>query len=323
MSKKNILIIMTGGTISMERHNNLSKDIINFSSQHLLNIDSNLLKSINIESHVYSMKPSPYMTPNDMLSLAQLIESKQLKNHYDGFVITHGTDTLEETAFVVDLYLNQFSVPVVFTGSMRNYSDVGYDGLSNLVSSLLVACDDRAKHYGVLVLLNDVINTAFEVTKTHSVLLDTFKSLEFGPIGLVDDANVIFHRESKIHFSLPKIQSFTHLVHIVKAITGDDGLLLKSLLSHTQGVILEGFGRGNVPDTLIPAVELLLKHQIPVVLSTRTPMGRVYATYPYLGGGGDLKERGVLFSPYINSQKTRLLLMYALASNVELSTLFQ
>lgn len=323
MSKKNILIIMTGGTISMERHSDLSKDIINFSSQHLLNIDSKLLNRIDIDSHVFSMKPSPYITPDDMLRLAQLIELKQRENNYDGFVITHGTDTLEETAFVVDLYLNQFSVPVVFTGSMRNYSDVGYDGLANLVSSLLVACEERSKKYGVLVVLNDVINTAFEVTKTHSVLLDTFKSLEFGPIGLVDDDNVIFHRESKVHFNMPKIKAFSHRVHIVKTMTGDDGLLVKSLLDKTDGVILEGFGRGNVPDTLIPSLEFLLNQNLPIVLTTRTPMGRVYATYPYLGGGGDLKARGVLFSPYLNSQKTRLLLMYALAANVDLKTLFQ
>ena len=160
---------------------------------HLIDNIQGELSQIEILTHEYSLKPSPSMTPNDMLNLAKLTQKFLDDPEIDGVVITHGTDTLEETSYFLDLYLLH-KKPVVFTGSMRSYSDLGFDGLSNLLSSILVAAHPDSIGKGVLVCLNDEINTAREVTKSHTLSLDTFKSLEFGPIGIVEHDNVIYTR---------------------------------------------------------------------------------------------------------------------------------
>ena len=319
MSKK-VLLILTGGTISMDHHKDLSNDVIEFQKQHLVNLRHSVLNDIQIDTHVFLMKPSPHMTPNDMLDLSKFIQSKIYENDYDGFVITHGTDTLEETAFFLDLYFNQIETPIIFTGSMRNYSDIAYDGLNNIVSSILVATHPNSKNKGVLVVLNDTIHHPYEVTKSHTVSLDTFQSLEFGPIGVVDDLEIVYYRSFQKQFQLSQPTSLHHNVAIYKTYTGDTGQLLRHFKDF-DGVIIEGFGRGNVPPAIVEHIEYLIKNNVSVMITSRVPKGRPFPTYPYLGGAKQLTEIGCVLSPHLNSQKARLLLMIAIATNTPIKNL--
>ncbi len=312
MKKKTIIVIFTGGTISMERNELTNKNQIINNQKELVENISNEIKHVTLKTHLFSLKPSPSMTPSDMLELAKLTNSMLKDPENDGVVITHGTDTLEETAYFLDLYLSS-SKPVVFTGSMRSYSELGFDGLSNLVSSILVAAHDDSRDKGVLVCLNDEINTASEVTKSHTLSLDTFKSLEFGPIGIVEQENVIYTRKAPDFRKIINPENVVQEVEIVQAAAGTSSYILNFLIDNgTKGIVLEALGRGNVPPMMVPGIKRAIEQNIPVILTSRCPKGRVLDNYGYEGGGHHLRTLGVIFTDNLNAQKARIRLMLAL-----------
>jgi L-asparaginase len=312
MRKKTILIVFTGGTISMEKNSVTSKSTIRDNQKELIDNISSELKNIDLLSYQFSLKPSPSVTPDDMFKLSKLTQSYLDDEKVDGVVITHGTDTLEETAYFLDLYLDT-KKPVVMTGSMRNFSELGFDGLSNLVSSILVAASDNSKQKGVLVVMNDEINSASEVTKSHTLALDTFKSLEFGPIGIIEQENVIYYRNTHQRSLLLQPKEINTQVEIVKAYTGSSSLILNLLIEHgVNGIIIEGLGRGNVPPQMVHGITKAIEKNIPVVLTSRCPKGRVLDSYGYEGGGAHLSQLGVIFTQNLNSQKARIQLMLSL-----------
>ncbi len=312
---KKILIVFTGGTISMTSFGESSKSDILDNHDELIKIIAPKFPNAQFEGYVYSMVPSPSLTPNDMLKIGALIDSKLKNENFEGVVITHGTDTLEETAYFLDLYLNT-KKPVVLTGSLRNFDELGYDGHSNLLSALLVCLSDNSKGRGVLVCLNDEINSAIEVTKTHTFALDTFKSLEFGPIGLVDENNVIYYRESTFKKDHLKPKTLNKRVEILKLSSGSNPKIIDYYLENVDGLILEGFGRGNISDTFIPGIKKLIEKGITVIITSRCPMGRIRDTYSYVGGGHYLKRLGVLGGGSLPPHKARLKLMLILSSGL-------
>ncbi len=312
MNNKRILIVFTGGTIAMINDLDIMKSVMSSGNTSIMNVIGDTFKAFEIEYVEHSYLPSPYITPLDMFNLAKLIDAKTKHTKYDGIVITHGTDTIEEAAFFFDLYF-KLDIPIVFTGAMRNLSELGYDGLSNVVSSILVAASDDSKNRGVLLVMNDEINSALEVMKSHTVALDTFKSLEFGPLGIVDSSHVIYHRMNTNTKHNITISKLTKKVEIIKVAAGSDSSLINLLVDQKiDGIVLEALGRGNVPPMMVPGIERALENDIPVVLTSRCPKGRVFDTYAYHGGGHHLKKLGVLFSGNLPSPKARILLMMAL-----------
>ena len=321
MKNKTILVIFTGGTISMEKNALTTKATIKDNIRELIDNISAELTNIDLVSHLFSLKPSPSITPNDMFELAKLTQSKLDDPSIDGVVITHGTDTLEESAYFLDLYL-ETKKPVVFTGSMRNFSELGFDGLSNLVSSILVAASEKSRHMGVLVVLNDEINSAAEVTKSHTLALDTFKSLEFGPIGIVEQENVLYYRQTHHKSYVMKPNAIEPNVEIIKVYTGSSSLLLNLLIEHgVKGIIIEALGRGNVPPQMIPGIKKAIDQKIPVLITSRCPKGRVLDSYGYEGGGDHLRSIGAIFTQNLNSQKARIQLMLALGLSNDVETI--
>ncbi len=318
MKNKTVLIIFTGGTISMQRQDATNKADMTDNQSELLSSLATQISGVNLRSYHFSLKPSPSVTPQDMFDLAKITDQYISNSEIDGIVITHGTDTLEESAYFLDLFL-ETKKPVVFTGSMRSFSELGYDGLSNLVSSIRVALSEDSIGKGVLVVLNDEINAASEVTKTHTLALDTFKSMEFGPLGIVDEENVLYYHDAHHKQISIKPNSFDKSVEIVKAYSGSSSLLLNLLIDHgVQGIVIEALGRGNVPPSMTEGIELAISKNIPIVLTSRCPMGRVLDTYGYVGGGHHLQNLGVIFAENLNSQKARIKLMFALNSSSDL-----
>lgn len=318
---KKILIVFTGGTISMTNDDQTSKSVISNNESDLMSKISKRFHNFTLVPHLYSMKPSPSITPDDMLEIGKLIDRYLVDDEYTGAVVTHGTDTLEETAYFLDLYVKT-KKPVVITGSMRNFSELGYDGFSNLLSAILVASHPNSFNRGCLVVLNDEINSALEVTKTHTLSLDTFKSMEFGPLGIVDEQDVIYYRDSakKKYHLIPS--QLTGRVEIVKVVTGQTGDIIDYFVNsnQVQGIVLESFGRGNVPPMMVNSIKNALSSGIKVVVTSRCPKGRVRDTYGYEGGGYHLKQLGVLFAGDLSSQKARIKLLLALSqsdSNIE------
>ena len=318
-SKKKIAVIFTGGTISMTVNKETNAATPSLSSGDIISLVHHIKDFAEVELIDFSAIPGPHMTPEKMMDLKALVRKQCERSDIFGVVITHGTDNLEETAYLLDLTLDT-AKPVVVTGSMRNASELGYDGPSNLASAILTAIDESSHHRGVLVVLNDEINAAHEVTKTHTMSLDTFKSLEFGPLGIVDSNHVIYYRNQTFTPTYIKTDTIESDVALIKVASGMDGRVLDFLVAEkVKGIVIEGMGRGNVPPGIMPGIRKAIDAKIPVVLVSRNPLGRIMPSYGYEGGGLDLKNAGVILARNLNGRKARIALMLALAktSDVE------
>lgn len=278
-------------------------------------IDASLPRAIdiaNITTKHFSNIPSPHMTPAKMLELSKFIAHELTQDTYDGVVITHGTDTLEETAYFIQLTLGA-PVPIVFTGAMRSSNEVGSDGEFNLITALRVAQSDVARGKGVLVVFNGEIHSAFNVTKTHTSSVDTFKSVHFGNVGMVTKDHVLIYNQPSLKPS-KMISSITKRVAVLKVVAGMEPDLIQATLDlDYDGLVLEVLGQGNVPPTILPILQTAVE-KMPIVLVSRCFNGIVQDVYGYEGGGKQLKEMGMIFSNGLNSQKARLRLLVELES---------
>ena len=310
---KKIAVIFTGGTISMTINADTKAATPSLSSGDIISLVKHIQDFAEVELIDFSAIPGPHMTPAKMMDLKKIVEKQCERPDIFGVVITHGTDNLEETAYLLDLTVDT-EKPIVVTGSMRNASELGYDGPSNLASAILTAISDESVGRGVLVVLNDEINAAREVTKTHTMSLDTFKSLEFGPLGIVDSNNVIYYRKQTFAKNLILVDQLEADVELIKVVSGMDSRMVNFLVNTgVKGLVIEGMGRGNVPPALMDGIKNAVASGIPVVLVSRNPLGRIMPSYGYLGGGHDLANAGVIMARNLNGQKARIALMLALA----------
>ncbi len=309
-----VALVFTGGTIAMKIDHNLHGAIPSLSPSEIVSTLSGIDEFNNLEVFEFSSKPSPFITVLDMQALAMKVQSFLDQDKFCGVVILHGTDVLEETAFYLNAVIKS-NKPVVLTGSMKNASEFGYDGLTNLVSSIKTCMSVDSMNKGTLVVMNDTINSAVEVTKSHTMSLDTFKSIEFGPLGMIDHQEVIFYRGLTHH----KTYNFDNIVnsdtYLIKVYAGMDGDLIEHYIQKgAKGIVLETLGRGNVPPMMIEAIQKAIDLGIVIVLVSRCYSGRVLDTYAYPGGGKDLTNRGCILGGSFNGQKARILLMLAISN---------
>ncbi len=265
-----------------------------------------LSRVANVELINYLNVPSPYMTPEMMFELAKLIDTKILA--YDGIVVTHGTDTLEESAFLADLVLTTRK-PVVFTAAMRSGGDLGLDGPRNIVGSVRVASHNESFDKGVLVVMNDDIHSARDVVKTDSGKVDAFTSPGLGPLGIVDPDEVVYHRASLYRENV-WTQKIDPRVDLIKAVCGLDGRYIDcSIASGSRAIVIEAFGRGNLSKDMLPHIKKALDAGLIVVIASRTHTGRVLPEYGYEGGGKNLQDMGAILAGDLQGVKVRLKLM--------------
>jgi L-asparaginase len=312
---KKVAIIFTGGTITMKT---LDPNKGAFPMQDPSEIIEALNANLGFDNLVtlhHSMIPSPSMTPESMRKLKKVMDALLDDSEIAGIVITHGTDTLEETSFYLDM-VHTSDKPVVVTGAMKNASELGYDGFTNLVSSIYVSLDEASKNKGVLVVMNYEIHAASEVTKTHTLNVNTFQSLSFGPLGVIDARDVIYYRtmsKPRYHFN----NEIAPNVPIIKTYTGIDAGIIEYYASQKiDGLIIEAMGRGNVPPNLVQSIERVIHQNIPVLICSRVPSGRVFGTYGYDGGGKDLVSKGAILAGDLTGLKARLYLMVALGNHL-------
>ncbi|MDV4148574.1 asparaginase, partial [Enterococcus faecalis] len=231
----------------------------------------------------------------------------------DGVVITHGTDTLEETAYFLDITLEK-KIPIVLTGAMRSSNEIGSDGLYNFISAIWTACSDESYDKGVLVVMNDEIHTARYVTKTHTTNVATFRTPTFGPIGTIAKERAFFAKEV-LPQEVCDVSSVKGNVHVVKAYAGMGERMFELLNTpETDGLVIEALGAGNLPPETLPALQKMLDNGIPVVLVSRCSNGIAEDIYDYAGGGVGLKKMGVVFARGLNGPKARIRLIVGLNS---------
>ena len=303
--KKKVLIITTGGTISM-RYDDKVGIIPDNNLAELLGNFPQLTSAAEIEVLEYSNLPSPHITPHRMFELAKMVDRKI--SDFDGVVITHGTDTLEETAYMLDLVLTT-RIPVIFTAAMRSGSELGLDGPRNIVGAVRVAVHHESIDKGVLVVMNDEIHTARDVVKADTGKLESFFSPNYGILGIVDSDQVVYYRKLLFRENV-WTDELEYNIDLIKAVAGMDGRYIDcSIEKGAKGIVIEAFGRGNLPLTMLEEIRRALARNIVVVITSRVFKGRVLPEYGYEGGGFYLKKMGVILGEDLKGVKARIKLM--------------
>lgn len=313
-----VVVIFTGGTISMKVDERLKSAIPAMSDKEILSMVSGIEKIASIETIHFGSYPGPHMDVEKMFELSTLVNEQLIREEITGVVITHGTDCLEETAYLLDMK-HTSTKPVVVTGAMRNGSELGYDGPANLSAAICTVCSKESLSQGVLVVMNNQVYSGDEVAKIHTMALDTFMSPDFGPLGIVDSDQVIYYRQKKkrtIHYEGSSVKK----VALLKTVAGDDGDLLDMIIEHGyDGIVIEGMGRGNVPPMMAKKIEKAINRNMPVVIVSRCLKGRVLDSYGYEGGGHQLRKMGVILGDNMSGQKARLKLMLILNTYKEMA----
>lgn len=260
--------------------------------------------------------------PGASLSLIDILAALQwardaVAGGASGVVMIQGTDTIEETAYLLDLYWGE-QAPLIVTGAMRPPQLASADGPANLLASVRVACSEQACGRGVLVVLNDEIHAASRVRKMRASGLDAFESPSFGPLGYVDEGRPVFGNAfARAALDLPLLARAPR-VALLETALGDDGELLDLAVGAAfDGVVLSGFGVGHVSSAVAAAVERAAA-SIPVVLASRTGSGSTYRhSYGFVGSESDLITRGAMTAGWLDARKSRILLACLIAGGAD------
>jgi L-asparaginase len=306
-----IAIVSTGGTIEMLPGLG-GLDIAD--GQNPLPMEGGVVPAGIIVEHVkFCSLPSPAITPTLMGELSLRLEELSLSGRFAGIVVTHGTDTLEESAFLADIYLKT-EVPVVFTAAMRSPTELGVDGPRNVRGAILAASSYEIHNLGVTVVLNDEIHAAGRVTKTYTSNVSSFASPGYGPLGFVDQDRVLLHRKPIWRVQLPPGKLSMHKgVGLVRIAAGLGAREIRhSVDCGDRAVVVEALGRGNVPPEVSGAIEHAVERGVLVCVTSRCYVGRVLGVYNYTGGGADIERKGAILAGDMQGHKLRLLLMAAL-----------
>jgi L-asparaginase len=315
-------LIFTGGTISMKLDPATGAAVPALGAEDILAQVRGLDEIAEIEVEDFSRLPGPHVTPEQMWRLARRASAWLERPDIDGLVITHGTDTIEETAFLLDLLLLT-DKPVVMVGAMRTVSDVGWDGPANLLAAVRVAAAPSASGQGVLVVMDERILPAREVRKVHTESSASFTAPEFGPLGQVDAGQVLIRRTVRARPAWRsadaepglRVSRLDTRVSLLQTFTGmDDGLVKCVSATDSRGLALVAYGRGNVPPSIMPALESAIAGGLLVTVSSRCVAGRVSARYGYEGGGLHLRKIGAVLAADLTAAKARLLQMVALGT---------
>jgi L-asparaginase len=259
------------------------------------------------------------MTPERMMTVAGRVRAALANEQVSGVVVTHGTDTMEETAYAVDL-LHEDSRPVVFTGAQRNAAEPDTDGPRNLTDAVrLAAAHDSSRGLGVVITMSGSVEAARDATKVHTTAPRAFASPGHGPLGEINDHAVHVPRTRTRPATLAGEPPTSALprVDLVKLYAGADGVMIRALReAGSEGLVIEGFGIGNANHEVLAEVNRCVAAGITVIVVSRCAEGRAAPVYGN-GGGHDLEAAGAIFGGDLSGQKARILLMLALARVTE------
>jgi L-asparaginase len=310
-----IHVLTVGGTIAMAAQRPERGVEPALDAKDLLSALPGLPPGTWVTSSSFRQVPGAHLTLRDMVELRHRTVQLVAEGH-QGVVITQGTDTIEETAFALDL-LSDTDVPIVVTGAMRHPGQAGADGAANLLSALRLASSADARGQGVLVTLNDEVHTARHVRKSHTSRPSAFDSPALGPIGWIAEnrVRIPLRTARRVHINVPP-GAQPEPVALYTAALGDDGRMLPHLLElGYAGLVLAGFGAGHLPARLVNEIEVLAR-QMPVVLASRAAAGETYRnTYGFSGSERDLLSRGIISAGVLAPLKARILLSLSLAAN--------
>jgi L-asparaginase len=308
-----IAIFFLGGTISMAGH---AGAVVRLGAAELIDSVPALAElAVEVDAIDFRRIPSACLRSGDILELISVAE-QAVAGGAVGIVVVQGTDTIEETAYLIDL-LWRDDAPIVVTGAMRNPKLAGADGPANLLAAAAVAASAQCRGLGALVVLNDEIHAARHVAKRHSTSPAAFVSPNAGPVGRIAEGAPLLTMTLARRRPLGRPQRIDAVVALVSIVFDDAGVLLHGIEDRCDGVVIAGFGVGHVPDRLAERLGDIARH-IPVVLASRTGAGPVLSrTYGFAGSETDLQARGLSSAGMLDPLKARMLLSVLLANGAD------
>lgn len=316
MTLPRIAIASLGGTISMTPDAAAGGVVPRLSAEQLAASVPGLSQVATISAESLFQLPSASLgLPNLLAALAWA--ERQVEAGATGVILTQGTDSIEESAFVLDLYW-QREAPLIVTGAMRAPQSAGAEGPANLLGAVLTARSGDSRRRGVLVVMNDTIHAARWVRKRHTLAVQAFESPETGPLGVIVEGAVhYFHPAGARPPALPPVSNDAR-VALLDTFLGDDGEIAELVrAAGYSGLVIGGFGAGHVSVGFAERMEALCA-DMPVIIATRTGAGpTTSATYGYVGSEVDLARRGAIMAGWLCPRKARALLWGMLAGGIE------
>lgn len=302
----------TGGTIASRRDAALDAVVSVAKGTELLAGLGSLAPDVDVTAEQFCNVGSYLLDLETSFALARRCATILESDDVAGVVVTHGTDTMEESAFLADLTVAS-DKPIVFTGAQRNAEEPDRDGPRNLADAIRLAASPQARGLGTMIQFEGEFHAARDATKIHASRVGTFASHEHGKLGEVDAGQVMLHRRpvARHVFAAPGVETRVDLIRLV--LGADDRFIRFAMESGARGIVLEAFGRGNGAAGTSEAVRAAVARGIAVLVTSRCPQGRVMPVYGN-GGGKDLAGAGAVFAGDLSGIKARILLSVLLAT---------
>lgn len=312
---KRVLVITTGGTIASRHDTAINRTQVADDASELVAALSLQSLGCEVEVRNFAKVLSFNLQMEHVVSLAAELREVLAGDAVAGAVVTQGTDTLEESAYLLDLLVDGHK-PIVVTGAQRPADHPQSDGPGNLADAIVAAADPALADCGVVICFNGQLHAARDVTKLHTSATETFTSLNHGHLGIVDDGHVVMYRTPRIrsHYTLEAITGRVPLVSVV--MDSDSTMLDAAVNTGADGIVIEAFGRGNVGESLVSGIRRGVERGIPIVVTSRCPIGRVKPVYGTGGGGRELQEIGVIFAGDLKGPKVRILMLALLSAGL-------
>lgn len=305
-SSGTVVLLTTGGTIASRHDAGSDSFVSKIGSEEMAGQIRRPPAGIAIRAEAFCNINSFRMDLPIALALARRIATVLAEEDVLGVVVTHGTDTMEETAFLVGLTVAS-DKPVVFTGAQRNADEPDTDGPRNLTDAVRLAAAPQARGIGSVIVFDGVFHAARDVKKTHTSRHGTFASGDHGKLGVVDEGVVrLYRRPARLPFmAVDRVEPRVDLIKM--AMGADDRFMRWALADGTRGFVLEAFGRGNCPPAFVDSTRQAVAEGVPVLVTSRCGDGRVWPIYGN-GGGVDLAAAGAIFAGDLSGVKARILL---------------
>jgi L-asparaginase len=310
-----IHFLFTGGTISMQRDAAAGGNVPSHGGETLVRLAPGLDAIAPYRIENWAKLPASHLGPDRLWALRQRVREVSEAGEATGIVITHGTDTLEETAYLLARTLAP-AMPVAITGAMRTSSDEGWDGPRNLLDAARVAADPSSSGRGTMVVFDGGIFAGETAVKMHATDVAAFAAPHARPVGRVSSGKVTYEAPVPDPRGGLRPEGLSARVALVPVTVGDDGTLLDLARPEYDGVVVETFGSGNMPPGAVPAVRRWLDDGKPVVLATRCPYGEVTPAYAFEGGGAGTVAMGAVPAGPRSPSQARMELVLALSAGV-------
>jgi L-asparaginase len=311
-----VMILSTGGTIAMDRTSTSEHPVPSLKGQDFQQrLAQHLPDDLEVSAEDIINIPSAHISLRNIQKISQTVNRYASREEWDGMVITHGTDTMEESAYFIHLCYAG-SLPVVYTGAMRSANETGYDGLRNLLSSIQVASSPQAANLGALIVINEQIHSAGELRKLHTQRVDAFQSPPYGPVGEIAFGKVSIARSVTRPSPVLEPRYATPVPLVPLTADFEEALLDAIQEMSPKGIVIEALGGGRVPPKILPHLTRFIEAGVHVVMTTRCGIGPVVDAYGYQGAHRHLKELGCHFAHHLSGSKARIKLMLALGNGL-------